>query len=212
MSNSAKFSGKPSSSGPYAVGDVVQSPPGSSIAAWRYLGNGEWMPDDVVRVATGPGGGIEFPGLAPLTAAVRSAVQYIVSRTDLEARPPRLWPVDAVPYRLFCQVGGVAFGHGDSNRTLAAVNTTTRVGTLGHVFPDGSILDIFPGFGCALVVHQTAAGLRSLYRTVDGQSVELVHDFGRDPDGAVHRPHPRLLIRELERGYLDGQPALVMAT
>ena len=60
MSNSAKFSGKPSSSGPYAVGDVVQSPPGSSIAAWRYLGNGEWMPDDVVRVATGPGGGNRF--------------------------------------------------------------------------------------------------------------------------------------------------------
>lgn len=57
MSNSAKFSGKPSSSGPYAVGDVVQSPPGSSIAAWRYLGNGEWMPDDVVRTTTGPGGG-----------------------------------------------------------------------------------------------------------------------------------------------------------
>lgn len=161
---------------------------------------------------TGPGGGIEFPGLAPLTAAVRNAVQYIVSHADLEARPPRLWPVDAVPYRLFCQVGGVAFGHGDSNRTLAAVNTTTRVGTLGHVFPDGSILDIFPGFGCALVVHQTAAGLRSLYRTVDGQSVELVHDFGRDPDGSVHRPHPRLLMRGLERGYLDGQPALVMAT
>lgn len=177
-----------------------------------YVRKADGSRNSLVEAGIGPGGGDDFPGLPRLTAAVRNAVQYIVSHADLDARPPRLWPVDSVPYRLFCQVGGLAFGHGDSNRTLATVDTATRTATTGHVFPDGSILDIFPGFGCALVVHQTAAGLRSLYRTVDGQSVELVHDFGRDPDGSVHRPHPRLLMRGLERGYLDGQPALVMAT
>lgn len=59
MTSSARFGGRPSSSGPYKVGDVVQTPD-SEIKAWRYLGNGEWMPDDVVRTVTGPGGGKRF--------------------------------------------------------------------------------------------------------------------------------------------------------
>lgn len=36
---------------------------------------------------------LEFPGLSLLTAAVRNAVQYIVSNADLESRPPRLRPI-----------------------------------------------------------------------------------------------------------------------
>jgi len=168
-----------------------------------------------VTATTGPGGGIEFPGVAPLTAAVRNAVQYIVSQADIEARPPRLWPVDAVPYRLFCQVNGTAFGHGDSNRTLVTVDTVTRAATTGHEFPSGhAILDIYAGFGCALVVLlKTADNTHSLYRTTDGQTVELVHDLGRDPNGDLtHRTYVRLLTRGLERGRINGQPALVFAT
>lgn len=215
MSSSARASGMPSSSAGKEVGDIVQTP-NAPIKSWRYLGGGKWEPNDAVRfTATSPGGGIEFPGLSPLTAAVRNAVQYIVSHADLAARPPRLWPVDAVPYRLFCQVGGLAFGHGDSNRVLVTVDTVTRAATVGYEFPAGhAILDIYAGWGCALIVLlKTADSTHSIYRTTDGQTVEQVHDLGRDPNGDLtHRTHVRLLTRGLEKGFINGQRALVFAT
>lgn len=58
MTNSARLSGRPSSSAAYNVGDVVDTPD-SAIKSWRYLGAGEWEPNDVVRHTTGPGGGVE---------------------------------------------------------------------------------------------------------------------------------------------------------
>ena len=58
MTNSARLSGRPSSSAAYNVGDVVDSPD-SAIKSWRYLGAGEWEPNDAVRYTMGPGGGIE---------------------------------------------------------------------------------------------------------------------------------------------------------
>ena len=57
MTNSARRSGRPSSSAAYNVGDVVDTPD-SAIKSWRYLGAGEWEPNDAVRYTTGPGGGI----------------------------------------------------------------------------------------------------------------------------------------------------------
>ena len=57
MTNSARLSGRPSSSAAYNVGDVVDTPD-SAIKSWRYLGAGEWEPNDAVRYTTGPGGGI----------------------------------------------------------------------------------------------------------------------------------------------------------
>ena len=56
MTNSARLSGRPSSSAAYNVGDVVDTPD-SAIKSWRYLGAGEWEPNDAVRYTTGPGGG-----------------------------------------------------------------------------------------------------------------------------------------------------------
>lgn len=55
MTNSARLSGRPSSSAAYNVGDVVDTPD-SAIKSWRYLGAGEWEPNDAVRYTTGPGG------------------------------------------------------------------------------------------------------------------------------------------------------------
>ena len=60
MTNSARLSGRPSSSAAYNVGDVVDTPD-SAIKSWRYLGAGEWEPNDAVRYTTGPGGGIAYP-------------------------------------------------------------------------------------------------------------------------------------------------------
>lgn len=55
MTNSARLSGRPSSSAAYNVGDVVDTPD-SAIKSWRYLGAGEWEPNDAVRYTTSPGG------------------------------------------------------------------------------------------------------------------------------------------------------------
>ena len=60
MTNSARLSGRPSSSAAYNVGDVVDTPD-SAIKSWRYLGAGEWEPNDAVRYTMGPGGGIGIP-------------------------------------------------------------------------------------------------------------------------------------------------------
>ena len=57
MTNSARLSGRPSSSAAYNVGDVVDTPD-SAIKSWRYLGAGEWEPNDAVRYTTGSGGGV----------------------------------------------------------------------------------------------------------------------------------------------------------
>ena len=57
MTNSARVSGRPSSSAAYNVTDVVDTPD-SAIKSWRYLGAGEWEPNDAVRYTRGPGGGI----------------------------------------------------------------------------------------------------------------------------------------------------------
>lgn len=60
MTNSARLSGRPSSSAAYNVGDVVDTPD-SAIKSWRYLGAGEWEPNDVVRHTTSPDGGFAYP-------------------------------------------------------------------------------------------------------------------------------------------------------
>ena len=59
MTNSARLSGRPSSSAAYNVGNVVDTPD-SAIKSWRYLGAGEWEPNDAVRYTRGPGGGVEL--------------------------------------------------------------------------------------------------------------------------------------------------------
>ena len=210
MTNSARRSGRPSSSAAYNVGDVVDTPD-SAIKSWRYLGAGEWEPNDAVRYTTGPGGGIEFPGLSPLTAAVRNAVQYIVSHADLEARPPRLWPVDAVPYRLFCAWSGGAWGTDNNALNLIRVDGTTHAAQTTYTFgPDDIILKTFAGHHSLLVLTYTAAGLHTLWRTEDGATVEKVHEMGKD--ATQHWPWIQLMQGGLRAGKINGQEALLFAT
>lgn len=87
MTSSARFGGRPSSSGPYKVGDVVQTPD-SEIKAWRYLGNGEWMPDDVVRTVTGPGGGVAIP----------VGDTWLTLSATLRQQPNQPWPAARPAY------------------------------------------------------------------------------------------------------------------
>lgn len=151
-----------------------------------------------------------------LNRAVRAATPpRVLADADIDARPPRMWPVDAVPYRLFNHRSGVAYGHGTDQRQLVLVDVVSRAATNGYQFPLGwAISDIWPGDTCMLIMAvETATSTYSLWRTEDGQSVTRVHDLGRDPNGEMtHRPQVRILQRGLERGYLNGQPALLLGT
>lgn len=144
-----------------------------------------------------------------------SSVTYSLSDADIASRPPRLWPVDSVPYRLFCASGDFAYGHATDNRQVVVVNIYTRSVTNGYQFPAGwAISDIYAGFNCVLVMAvETANNTYSLWRTTDGVNVTRVHDIGRDPNGDLtHRPFVRLLTRGIDRGKLNGKDALVLAT
>lgn len=165
-----------------------------------------------VVAVTSPGGGIEFPGLSPLTSAVRNAVQYIVSHADIEARPPRLWPVDAVPYRIMAGWNGAAWGNDSDSRRIIRVDSATRTASTGYEWPAGTTIAGMFAASQSLLVMTKTDDRYSLWRTEDGVSVTHVHDLGRDPDGVTHWQHVMLLFPGLTRGQIHGQPALMLAT
>jgi len=139
----------------------------------------------------------------------------IKQTADVYARPPRLWPVDALPHRLTCYYGGYAWGHsGADNRTVIKVDQTTHVVTTGYQFPTGTaIVTVYAGNGCALLLTLVAATDRySLYRTTDGTTVSLVHDFGRTEDGATHYQYIYTLNKGISTGKIGGQDAIILST
>ena len=107
MTNSARLSGRPSSSAAYNVGDVVDTPD-SAIKSWRYLGAGEWEPNDAVRYTRGPGGVVEVcVGDISATIPELTAAQ---SAATLAAATSALTPVltDVIEYvqGYYVKVGG----------------------------------------------------------------------------------------------------------
>lgn len=143
-------------------------------------------------------------------------VDYALSDADINSRPPRLVPIDSVSHRLFCSVGKYACGFlSSNNRVLILVDIDTKAVNQVYTFPTGwTISDVYAGRGCFLVMAvETATNTYSLWRTIDGSSVDRVHDIGRDPNGDLtHRPHVRLLQRGIAQGFISSKPALVMAT
>jgi hypothetical protein len=180
-----------------------------------YVGQLDDNGNEQMVVSYFPSDGVVVFSEPALNRAVRSAIQHILSDADIAARPPRMWPVDAVPYRLFNARDGVAYGHGTDQRQLVMISTATRTATNGYQFPAGwAISDIWPGRGCMLVMAvETATSTYSLWRTATGTDMTRVHDLGRDPNGGLtHRPQVRILQSGLERGMLNGQPALMFGT
>lgn len=101
MTNSARLSGRPSSSAAYNVGDVVDTPD-SAIKSWRYLGAGEWEPNDAVRHTMGPGGGNRLlAGNLPADMAQLSNV--VVSGGLLQS-----WTANGIDYVATYSSGKVA--------------------------------------------------------------------------------------------------------
>lgn len=98
MTNSARLSGRPSSSAAYNVGDVVDTPD-SAIKSWRYLGAGEWEPNDAVRHTMGPGGVVRIPGVPASGYGLRGpayasqlAAQLTGEMRVRRSAGPALWP------------------------------------------------------------------------------------------------------------------------
>lgn len=219
MSSNARASGMPSSSAGKEVGDIVQTPD-APIKSWRYLGGGKWEPNDVVRfTATSPGGGIalfaggETTALASAIRRIGQPNEYVVSDAELAALPPRLWPVDSLPYRLYRAHQGHAFGIGSDGRQLVRVDGASRAATNVFLFPAGlTIFDVFEGDGCILVCVVDGDSKYSLYRSDDlGVTCTLVHRLGEDPTG-THHPNTWLLNNGLRIGKINGQTATVLAS
>lgn len=101
MTNSARLSGRPSSSAAYNVGDVVDRPD-SAIKSWRYLGAGEWEPNDAVRYTTGPGGGNRLLA-GNLPADMAQLANVVVSDGLLQS-----WTANGIDYVATYSDGKVA--------------------------------------------------------------------------------------------------------
>ena len=152
MTNSARLSGRPSSSAAYNVGDVVDTPD-SAIKSWRYLGAGEWEPNDAVRYTMGPGGGnrISAGGQRLYTTNPR----WWQHAQPQAIRRPLITPgVDTVSFHT--SNGGVATlaPAEDSRFSPIAVNFTV---------PDGGAASKFAGVECAIDADLTLDDVIVLY-------------------------------------------------
>lgn len=187
-----------------------------STGAVSTIGTGRDPLGAPVVAVTGPGGGIEFPGVSQLTAAVRNAVQYIVSNADLESRPPRLRPIDAVQASIYNADSMYAYGFAKTNQAqFVRIHLITRELTNGHNFGAGYIIDdVFTGHGVVLVsAAEVATGRRWLYRSTDqGATFSAVHQLGISQDGSQHNPLVKILAKGLDFGELNGAPAIMFAT
>ena len=140
-------------------------------------------------------------------------IEYALPHADIEARPPRLYPIDSVPYRIMCGWNGYAWGNDGNSNQIIRVDSITREATALYTFTEvgTTISAIFAGRN-ALFVLTKLDNRFSLYRTTDGTTVTLVHDVGRDPDGTTHWQHVQLLFPGLTQGKIAGEDALMLAT
>lgn len=130
MTNSARLSGRPSSSAAYNVGDVVDTPD-SAIKSWRYLGAGEWEPNDAVRYTTGPGGGVELE--PAVSSVIRRGMGYEPLRNvewvELgvsDVRPIASRMRDGLIYG--AKTGGMLHRSADGGRTWEQVGAASLTG------------------------------------------------------------------------------------
>ena len=139
----------------------------------------------------------------------------LLQTTSVDSAPPRLWPVDALPHRLTCYWGGYVWGHsGADNRRVIKIDQTSHVAITGYQFPAGTVIvTAYAGNECVLLLTLVSATDRySLYRTTDGYSVSLVHDFGRTEDGSTHYQYIYTLNKGICAGKIGGRDAIVLST
>jgi hypothetical protein len=169
----------------------------------------------LVTYQTSPGGVVEFAPapVAQAIAALGQPNEYVVSDAELAALPPRLWPVDSLPYRLFRSHRGYAFGVATGSRQIVRVDGKTHAASNVYEFAEGwAVFDIFEGDGCILACAYDADQKYSLWRSDDlGVTFTRTHNLGEDPDG-THHAAVWLLNNGLRVGRINGQPATVLAS
>jgi hypothetical protein len=124
----------------------------------------------LVTYQTSPGGVVEFAPapVAQAIAALGQPNEYVVSDAELAALPPRLWPVDSLPYRLFRSHRGYAFGVATGSRQIVRVDGKTHAASNVYEFAEGwAVFDIFEGDGCILACAYDADQKYSLWRSDD---------------------------------------------
>ena len=156
-------------------------------------------------------GGVKF-NLTDMSKAAAAGL-YALASADIAARPPRLYPVDSLPVRLFCASAGYAWGHTLDNRQICRVDVATRAVTLGYQLPAGNtVVDMYPcAAGVLVITTNVAANTFTLHRTTDGVTLTAVHDIGRTLDGTTHQTGCKILARGLERGKIGGRDAILMS-
>ena len=150
--------------------------------------------------------------LATLENAGVETTEYHIPKADRDARPPRLWPVDAVPYRIMCGWNGYAWGNDGNSNQVIRVDSLTREATALYTFGGGATISAMFAGRNALFVLTKLDNRFSLYRTTDGSNVTLVHDVGRDPNGTTHWQHVQILFPGFNIGKIQGQDALMFVT
>ena len=127
MTNSARLSGRPSSSAAYNVGDVVDTPD-SAIKSWRYLGAGEWEPNDAVRYTTGPGEGVVFDPAAAAAVETSYAVKNAAVLTAPQAWMPLILETGLTSYRAEMRINDANYEF--SGEVRGALETNTVIAKL----------------------------------------------------------------------------------
>jgi hypothetical protein len=172
------------------VGDVVDTPD-SAIKSWRYLGAGEWEPNDAVRYTTSPGGGIEkiLVGTLDVTDQIGGGSGRI-SVNSFGASPGASWEVNRDAFN-----AAFAAAEAVGATVVAAPGVYTAKGVVigSHVFVDMPGVTIIspdgqaPNAVATLITTTSGDAVGSTVTVADASRIEIgtlvaVHSAGPEHD------------------------------
>lgn len=139
----------------------------------------------------------------------------ILPFSDVDSRPPRLWPIDALALQTYCADADYAYGNSATTHTVVRVGLVSHQSESVHSFGASyAISDMFASVGVVFaVVLEIATSKYTLFRSTNqGVSFSSVHQIGISQSGLVHSPEIKLLQRGMDFGAVNGQPAVVFGT
>lgn len=139
----------------------------------------------------------------------------IISSSDVDARPPRLWPADALALQTYCADDDYAYGNSATTHAVVRVDLVSHQSETVHSFGASyAISDMFASSSVVFaVVLEIATSQYVLYRSVNhGVSFTEVHQIGLSQSGLVHSPEIKILMRGMDFGEVNGLPTIVFGT